>query len=201
MEPLPDWSHLSFHPVVLLPPGAPVRDLSGSAEAAEAAPTPWGAGWSLGRYDEDRGIYTAALFAGSRTVHMGLDIGGPVGTAAHAFWPGRVLHAGRNPAPGDYGHVIVTAHEVEGRALYVLLGHLSAATLAASPPGRAFGAGEVLGWLGDRHENGGWFPHVHVQLSWARPETHDLPGAVTRAERAAARARFPDPRLILGPLY
>ena len=62
-------------------------------------------------------------------------------------------------------------------------------------------AGQVIGWLGAETENGGWPPHVHFQLSWERPETHDMPGAVDPADRAAALKRYPDPRLVLGPLW
>lgn len=185
---------MSHHPVVLMPPGAVVLDLG----------RPWvdpGTPWSIGRYDEDRVIYTQALFAGQRTVHVGIDLGGPAGVAVHAFADGHVLHAGFNPAAGDYGHVVVTEHRIDGRPLWALHGHLSAASLTRSPVGRRFVAGEVLGWLGEPSENGGWPPHVHFQLSVERPETHDLPGAVARAEREEALRRYPDPRSVLGPLY
>lgn len=183
-----------MHPVVLLPPGTPVLDLS--RPWTGTSPT-----WSIGRYDEDRVIYTQALFAGERTVHMGIDLGGPAGVAVHAFAEGEVILAGINAAPGDYGPTLVTAHVFEGRPLYVLFGHLSGASLVRSPVGRRFAPGEVLGWLGEPHENGGWPPHVHVQLSWERPEVPDLPGAVRREDREAAKARYPDPRLVLGAVY
>ena len=184
-----------FHPVVVLPPGAVVLDLRAPDPPAPATP------WSIGRYDEVRGIYKAALFGGVRCVHMGIDLGGPVGTAVHAFSDCEVLFSARLPAPGDYGHAIVTAHELDGRPIWALHGHLSATSLAHSPPGRRLCAGDVLGWLGAPEENGGWPPHAHFQLSWARPETGDMPGAVSLADRDAARARYPDPRLVLGPLY
>ena len=29
--------------------------------------------------------------------------------------------------------------------------------------------GEVIGWMGDKHENGGWFPHTHFQLMLLEP--------------------------------
>ncbi len=185
---------MSFHPVVVLPPGYQVLDLT------RAGPPPTSR-WTVGRYDEDRVIYTQDLFAGARTVHVGIDLGGPVGAAVHAFSDGEVVHAGYNPAPGDYGHVVVAEHALDGRPIWALYGHLSAASLRASPVGRALSAGDVLGWLGDERENGGWPPHVHFQLSWERPETHDLPGAVARADRAEALRRYPDPRVVLGPLY
>ncbi|MEL6343516.1 MAG: peptidoglycan DD-metalloendopeptidase family protein [Myxococcota bacterium] len=188
---------MSFHPIVLLPEDYVVLDFTGAGSAPERPPL-----WSVGRYDEVRpSLYTDALFSDGRSVHMGLDIGGPVGVAVHAFADGVIEHAGYNPAPGDYGHVLVTRHHLAGGPLYVLLGHLSAASTAQWSPGAAFPMGAVLGWLGAPSENGGWPPHVHVQLSLARPETHDLPGVVHLEERAAARARYPDPRRIAGALY
>ena len=154
---VPDWSHLSFHPVVIFPEPPVLLDLSAAGLAAGPPASPW----SIGRYDEDRAIYTQALFAGARTIHVGIDLGGPAGVAVHAFWAGTVVHAGYNPADGDYGHVLVTRHTIEDRVIYALHGHLSAASLAASPVGRTFEAGEVLGWLGAPAENGGWHPHLH----------------------------------------
>lgn len=186
-----------FHPVVLMPPWAVVLDLTASGAADPPPPTPWG----IGRYDEDRTIYTQPLFGGGRTVHMGVDLGGPVGTAVHAFSAGVVLHSGVNAADGDYGGTVVTEHVIDGALLWALHGHLSHASVAASPRGRRLSRGEVLGWLGDPSENGGWPPHVHFQLSRERPTTHDMPGAVSLEERAAARRRHPDPRTVLGPLY
>lgn len=189
----------SPHPVVLLPPHADVVDLSPPPHQLSLPDHPW----QIGRYDELRGIYTTPLFTDGpapRNLHVGVDLGGPAGVAVHAWAAGWVEHAGYNPAAGDYGHVLVCAHPVGDRVLYVLLGHLSADSLRRSPVGRRFGAGAVLGWLGEPHENGGWPPHVHVQLSWDDPGRPDLPGAAPRAEAAAWMARFPDPEAVLGPL-
>jgi len=178
------------------PPGTVVLDLS--------VPEPVfpDSAWSIGRYDENRpALYTQDLFGGGRTLHVGVDLGGPVGVAVHAFAAGEVIHAGYNPAAGDYGHVLVTRHDHGGRPLYALWGHLSAASVAHAPVGRSFQAGDVLGWLGAHGENGGWPPHLHFQLSWRRPETHDMPGAVSLDEREAALQVYPDPRMVLGPIY
>ena len=59
----------------------------------------------------------------------------------------------------------------------------------------------VLAALGDEDENGGWAPHVHVQLSWEAPLDGDLPGVVRPENRLEALEKYPDPRLICGPLY
>jgi murein DD-endopeptidase MepM/ murein hydrolase activator NlpD len=179
---------------MVMPDDAVVLDLT-------RGPAPPELVWTIGRYLEDRAIYTQPLFGGRRTVHVGVDLGGPVGTPVHAFADGVVVQSGYNPAAGDYGHVVITEHTLDGVSVFALVGHLSAASVAASPVGRAVKAGDVLGWLGDFHENGGWPPHVHVQLGWERPETHDMPGAVQPADRDHARRRWPDPRVVLGRLY
>lgn len=182
-----------FHPVVHLPDDYVVLDLTQSGHTSAV--------WSVGRYDEDRAIYTQDLFAGRRSLHVGIDLGGPAGTAVHAFAAGRILFVGVNPAPGDYGPTIVTEHELDGAPLWALHGHLAVASLERRSPGDAFASGDVLGHLGAEAENGGWPPHVHFQLSRVRPTTHDLPGAVDPADRARALADYPDPRIVLGPIY
>ena len=173
-----------------------VLDLTGTHPSWADTP------WTIGRYDELRpGVYQQGLFDGGRCLHVGIDLGGPVGTPVCAWSDCTVVHGGYNPADGDYGHVLVTAHRWEGRALYTLWGHLSASSVARWSPGDSVAEGAVLAWLGGEAENGGWPPHLHLQLCWERPETHDLPGAVDPAERDAALARYPDPRMVLGPLY
>jgi murein DD-endopeptidase MepM/ murein hydrolase activator NlpD len=67
--------------------------------------------------------------------------------------------------------------------------------------GDHFEAGQVLAHVGEKHENGGWNPHLHFQLSRIEPKTHDMPGAVSQADRVQALVDYPDPRLVLGPIY
>ncbi len=188
------------HPVVLLPPDCPILDLRGSAWPAPLL-------WSIGRYGENRGIYTQDLFQGPRprTVHLGIDLGAPAGTAVHAFSAGEVLFAGINPAPGDYGATLVLAHSVAPHLapsgqIWALYGHLSKASLQHARRGRRFEQGEVIAWLGTPAENGGWPPHLHFQLSRSRPDRCDLPGACHPDDFEAASQQFPDPALVLGPL-
>ena len=40
-----------------------------------------------------------------------------------------------------------------------------------------------------------------VQLSLIPPPSHDMPGVVSRQDIARALDIFPDPLLVLGPLY
>jgi len=185
-----------FHPVVVLPTSYQVADFTGEITSEYATP------WVVGRYAEHRpAMYTQGLFGGSRTLHMGIDLGGPVGVAVHAFDAGHILHVGYNAQPGDYGHVIVSEHQYDGRALYALHGHLSRSSTVRWKPGQTFSKGDVLGWLGDIEDNGGWPPHVHFQLSWNRPNTCDMPGVVDPKEEQSARRLYPDPRMVLGNIY
>jgi hypothetical protein len=52
-----------------------------------------------------------------------------------------------------------------------------------------------------KFENDRKMPHVHFQLSSHPPDTHDMPGAVSIEDRPRALLDYPDPRLVLGPLY
>lgn len=180
----------------------------------------------IGRYDENRvGLYVSEMFddtanaiedfSGRRTLHVGMDLDGPVYTPVHAFCKGKVHAVGKNTALGDYGNVIIVEHELpavassetsspsqQPRLLYALYGHLDDSVPRRFAKGDAIAAGQCLGRFGAIHENGGWFiPHVHFQLSVKPPVTHDLPGVVAMADRARALVEYPDPRLVLGELY
>lgn len=194
-----DFSRFDFAPVIELPPGTPVFDFTNGYDPNHNLSR---GGYGIGRYDERRpGMYTSALFGSNRVVHMGIDLGAPIGTPVHAFYDGTVHLFGYNGAEGDYGWTLVTCHLLDGVALYALYGHLSARSIAGKTHGQPIRRGDVLGWVGDRDENGGWNPHLHLQLSYQRPERPDMPGVVSDEEREEARRLYPDPRLVLGPIY
>jgi len=191
-----DWGSIDFHPVVHLPDEYEVRDFT----SGEYSPSKYE--FDIGRYDELRpGMYSTDLFAGERFLHVGIDIGGPVGTPCMAFMDGEISHFGYNPAAGDYGNVVITRHEIGGVLVWALYGHLDAASIEGKWVGQKVNAGEVIAWFGAFDENGGWDPHLHFQLSLVEPETHDLPGVVAPEDRVTALAIYPDPRNVLGPLY
>eukprot|EP00545_Synedropsis_sp_CCMP1620_P000827 CAMPEP_0119020574 /NCGR_PEP_ID=MMETSP1176-20130426/24352_1 /TAXON_ID=265551 /ORGANISM="Synedropsis recta cf, Strain CCMP1620" /LENGTH=308 /DNA_ID=CAMNT_0006975027 /DNA_START=55 /DNA_END=981 /DNA_ORIENTATION=- len=175
-------------------------------------------GYAVGRYDENRvNLYASDMFddathdidgyTGQRTVHIGIDLDGPVGTKVFSFANGIVHSAGYNADLGDYGNVIVIEHDlgdVNGmeRKIWALYGHLNDASVQNMPPGKPIKRGDYLGRFGDVYENGGWrISHVHFQLSLEPPETHDMPGVVSVEDRPRALLQYPDPRWVLGELY
>lgn len=159
--------------------------------------------FGIGRYNEDRvGMYTSELFNSEslesrRTIHMGVDLGAPAGTPCFAPTGGRLLGTDFLNREGDYGGtILIECEPPEGMDcpnLYMLFGHLAKASLRHVESVGEIQAGDLIGWLGERHENGGWNPHLHWQLSWAKPVKVDLPGAVSKSFREKGTRVFPDP--------
>lgn len=206
------FAGLLFHPLVPKLFDAPylVRDFT---EGMDHLPKLEDTGYvhDVGRYNERRrAMYETALFGSDdpwaekgepRDIHIAIDIGGPAGTPIHSVADCTIHSVGYNAADGDYGHVIVTEQVLNGHRVFALCGHLDAASTAGKAKGDKIARGDVLGWFGDRHENGGWHPHVHFQLSLVEPATHDMPGVVSSSQHAQALRDYPDPRMVLGALY
>ena len=190
------WEKNDYHSIVDLPDNYTVLDLSVN---------PWipsKTEFSIGKYDEVRpDMYVTPIFKGIRNIHVGIDINGPIGTPCMAFTDGIISHFGYNPEPGDYGNVIILQHNISGMDIWALYGHLSSESIEGKSVGQKVGKGETIAWFGPENQNGGWEPHLHYQLSLIEPRTHDLPGVVSSEDRIQALRAYPDPRIILGPLY
>jgi hypothetical protein len=87
-------------------------------------------------------------------IKPGIDIKTPCDVSiVHVFKDTSLLN-------GWGGRVIMKMNQKYKNSSYLIFGHLS-----HNLPniGDTFKRGEIIGQLGDTHENGGWFPHLHVQ--------------------------------------
>ena len=163
-----------------------------------------GAAVGVGRYDEARSMYTATAFgppgAARRTVHLGLDLSVPPGSAVRAPLDGTVRLVARNDAPKDYGPLVILRHETpSGEEFFTLYGHLDPGSVAGLAPGKTLRAGETLAAVGAPPANGDWWPHVHVQIILdLLGLDEDFPGVAAPGRRSLWTGLSPDPNLILG---
>jgi 4-aminobutyrate aminotransferase-like enzyme len=81
---------------------------------------------------------------------------------------------------------------------YTLYGHLSRNSLAGLRQGKVLKKGEKVGWIGTSSENGGWPPHLHLQIiTDLLGLTGDFPGVALPGQRELWLSLCPDPNLIL----
>ncbi|HET7372833.1 MAG TPA: aminotransferase class III-fold pyridoxal phosphate-dependent enzyme, partial [Gemmatimonadaceae bacterium] len=171
----------------------------------DAAMRASGARVAIGRYDEPRLLYIAPAFAlgpkptdEHRTIHIGLDLFADAGTPVVAPLDGVVHAFADNAAPQDYGPVIILRHETDQRVtFFTLYGHLSRESLAGLALGAPVRAGQQIATLGDASVNGGWTPHLHLQIICDLMELGtDFPGVARPTHRRAWTSLCPDPNLI-----
>jgi len=163
-----------------------------------------GAEVGIGRYDEERLIYSAAQFrplgGEPRTLHLGVDLFQPAGAPVFAPLAGTVHSTADNDRPLDYGPTLILQHTPDGcPPFFTLYGHLSRASLDGVETGQPVERNQQIGALGDAGENGGWAPHLHLQIILDLLDRRgDFPGVGTVSERAIWLSLCPDPNLLLG---
>ena len=105
-----------------------------------------------------------------------------------------------NTAALDYGPLVILRHVTsENQEFFTLFGHLARETLQELKPGQTIAKGEVFARVGTAQENGGWPPHLHVQMILDLLERGaEFPGVARASERAVWESISPDPNLLLG---
>ncbi len=164
-----------------------------------------GAAIGIGRYGEPRLLYTSPIFtigagaaAQQRSVHLGIDLFADAGTPVFAPIDGIVYAFANNPAPLDYGPVIVLEHRADDVLFYTVYGHLTEASIARLTVGKIVKRGEQIATLGGAAINGGWTPHLHFQLvTDLLDRGADFPGVASAPEQAVWRSLSPDPSELL----
>jgi len=154
---------------------------------------------SLGRYGELRTIYDTPAFGTPfeerRTLHLGIDVFVPEGTATRSPLDGVIHSCDIRDQPGDYGGVVIIEYRTPaGPRFWMLVGHLAHASIDALEPGDHIGRGEEFALVGTREENGGWAPHLHVQLfTDLLDQTTELDGVARASQRDVWMSISPNP--------
>ena len=156
-----------------------------------------------GGYGEHRAIYTSSEHFNSkvedRCIHLGIDLWADAGTPVFAPLDGTIHSFRYNNQILDYGATIITQHELVGIPFYLLFGHLSLKSLQNRFKNEKILRGSPFAWLGNQHENGGWLPHLHLQLitdlmGWEG----DFPGVATKVESPQLLEICPSPEVFCG---
>ena len=162
---------------------------------------PW-----IGRYGEPRLVYTDAAFrtgrhgaADRRTVHLGVDVFMPAGTAVHAPLDGVVEVVEYRDRALDYGGMVILGHVTpEGDRFSSLYGHLAREVTNQLKVAQRITRGETLATLGTAEENGGWSPHLHLQLALITDGMErDWPGVADPDDLALWSGVCPNPAALL----
>lgn len=160
----------------------------------------------IGRYLECRPVYTSESFKYEdnhgpawRTVHIGLDIFNDENTEVFSPLSGEVIGIANNTGDKDYGPTIILKHVEDEIEFFTLYGHLSPDSLSMHDAGDKIKAGDVIGYFGGHHQNGGWPPHLHFQIILDLfNNTTDYPGVCHFNLQKLYNSICPDPNLILG---
>lgn len=160
----------------------------------------------LGFYNEPRLIYTdevfrtsASLHSNRRTIHLGIDIFAKQSCEIRAPLDGVVCAVENRTASLDYGGMVVLQHATpEGDNFYSLYGHLDPHSCESLKPGQSVEAGSVFAKLGAAEHNGGWQPHLHLQLAMSIEGLGlHWPGVADPDDRAFWTALCPNPAALL----
>ncbi|MFK7993979.1 MAG: aminotransferase class III-fold pyridoxal phosphate-dependent enzyme [Granulosicoccus sp.] len=163
-------------------------------------------GFSVGGYAEPRLVYTEPAFqvvsgkAGDRrTVHLGVDVFSPADTDILAALSGVVIAVENRSARLDYGGLVILEHITDDLdRFYTLYGHLDPESCKHLSIGQSIEAGQLIARLGSPVCNGGWSPHLHLQLAVSIEEIgFDWPGVASPDDKALWCALCPNPAALL----
>lgn len=117
----------------------------------------------------------------ARRIHHGVDIPNPIGETVYAAWSGTVRFASDSRGGGEfdsfqnsdsYGNAVFVEHDIgyQGRRLYTLYAHLSAALVQE---GDYVEAGQAIALIGETGDVTG--PHLHFEVRMAELGTTSEP--------------------------
>lgn len=145
-----------------------------------------------GGYLEDRSAVFDARHDKGKAIHLGVDFW------AHAYttvrfpygFAGKVLSVTNSKTKGGWGGRVDIAFEYNGKILVAIFAHLGSIRVEA---GQTMEKGQIIGYIAATENNGGWKPHLHLQVM-TQDYYHSVPDfdAYAAAEDSAiSEARNP----------
>lgn len=111
----------------------------------------------FGGYLEDREPFFDGRHAPERIIHVGLDFWMPAETPVCSPVTGEIIAYHNDTSEGGWGGRV----DIDpGDGTIHILAHLNGESVAKE---LRVEAGDIIGVLGSRTENGGWKPHLHYQ--------------------------------------
>ncbi len=177
----------------------PLLDPHTCQEMIDQAHARLGIDYSYGGWLEDRSeLWQGSYLDTNQThIHLGVDFNVPAGTLVAVDEAVEVLFVDCDfPVEGGWGNrVIVRSIEAGDILIYA---HL--ADEVRCSPGEKLQSGQVFASVGSAPKNGGWFPHLHVQIvdgtyfeSLTGEALNLLDGYGAKKELTILAERFKDP--------
>ena len=157
------------------------------------------ANWGIAGYLEDRSarLKGTFLYDIGRIYHLGVDIIVSAGAKVHTPLSGVIENAGYESGKGNYGGYSIVKHTGYGDTFYSLYGHLNKETLLKV--GSEVSAGDVIGEVGMKEQNGNWTEHIHMQIISEQGKREDwfFKGYCTYDDIPTIGERCPNPLFML----
>lgn len=121
-----------------------------------------GINYSFGGFLEDRSNFLKKHYNKRKKIfiHLGIDYTVPAKTQVALTEEAIVEYIRYDYSKGGWGKMVLFS--LRNKSLYILYGHLK--KMPRLKVGQKCIAGQIIGIVGKKNENGGWFPHLHVQL-------------------------------------
>jgi len=152
---------------------------------------------AIGRYGEPRLAYHAPLSAALSasadrpTVSLGLDVFAAAGSVVHAPVAGTVSDI----AHGHAGMSVILRHDTPAGAFFTHWYHLATGNNKLEV-GMNIAAGEAFAVIASAQINGGWLPHIFVQMSFIKLDPRAWSCAASVEAQDFFQRLFPNPAIL-----
>lgn len=192
-----NYCHININ-ALSVPDNASMQEMNGLLEEFVEKFRIDNIGIPYGGFLEERSLYKSSIHFSVdkiRNIHLGIDLWIPADTPVYAALDGEVHSVAYNSALLDYGWCVIIDY---GENEFVLYGHMSSQVLEDFNTGDIVKKGQIIGYIGDYHENGGWYPHLHLQvMNTMLNFKGDFPGVASKQDIDYYKTIIKDPAYLL----